>query len=315
MQKASGSTVRYGRMPEYKKATLCAQLEAECQSILALRPISGRKLADGARALALSRHLDLGLSVEDQAQVEQVVDHDFYHGGTFAAGLDVMWGAGGVASRRSLPVADAAQRGGHRGRQSIGRLNIGEPTARRKREQRRKALTYFRNQRERMRLRRVSAGQSAHRGAVWSKPRADLVSSRLKRSGMRWGMAAANRIDASQCDQAIAGALGSFYAMISQTACGRRADGPKVLIRLPRSTICETHPSQRHKADRNRVQLTTRCVVELPGCGIAQEERQSTGYRLGSCGCTSWVPLVGAVAAHSASSCGMERCLNAPDRI
>jgi hypothetical protein len=43
------STVRYGPMPEYKKATLCAQLEAECQSILALRPnLKVVKLADGA---------------------------------------------------------------------------------------------------------------------------------------------------------------------------------------------------------------------------------------------------------------------------
>jgi len=46
------STIRYGRMPESKKATLCAQLEAETHSILDLRPdLTIVKLADGAKGL------------------------------------------------------------------------------------------------------------------------------------------------------------------------------------------------------------------------------------------------------------------------
>jgi hypothetical protein len=57
------STVRYGRMPEYKKATLCRQLEAECQSILGLRPdLKVVKLADGAEEnWRFPDNLDLGL--------------------------------------------------------------------------------------------------------------------------------------------------------------------------------------------------------------------------------------------------------------
>jgi hypothetical protein len=73
------TTVRYGRMPEYKKATLCAQLEAECQSILALRPdLKVVKLADGAEEnWRFLDHLDLGLDAAAQAQVEQVSITDF----------------------------------------------------------------------------------------------------------------------------------------------------------------------------------------------------------------------------------------------
>src|SRR5712691_7499132 len=96
------STVRYGRMPEYKKTTLCAQLEAECQSILALRPdLKVVKLADGAEEnWRFLDHLDLGLGVADQAQVEQVSITDFYHGADhLQQACDVIWGAGSVDSK------------------------------------------------------------------------------------------------------------------------------------------------------------------------------------------------------------------------
>src|SRR6266571_1449672 len=56
--------------------------EAECQSIFALRPdLKVVKRADGAEEhWRVLDHLDLGLSVADQAQVEQVSITDFYHG-------------------------------------------------------------------------------------------------------------------------------------------------------------------------------------------------------------------------------------------
>ena len=51
------STVRYGRMPARKKATLCEQLEAECQNMLARRPdLTVVKLADGAEEHCLSAY-------------------------------------------------------------------------------------------------------------------------------------------------------------------------------------------------------------------------------------------------------------------
>ena len=64
-------TLRYGRMPETKKASLCAQLEAEVQSILALRPdLKIVKLADGAKEnWRFLDQLDLGLPADPSGQV------------------------------------------------------------------------------------------------------------------------------------------------------------------------------------------------------------------------------------------------------
>lgn len=58
--------MRYGRLPEYQEATLCRQLEAECQSILALRPdLKVIKLAGGAKYnWRFLNEFDLGLWAE-----------------------------------------------------------------------------------------------------------------------------------------------------------------------------------------------------------------------------------------------------------
>jgi len=96
------ATIRYGRMPEYKKTTLCQQLEAEVQSILALRPdLKVVKLADGAQEnwRFLSK-LDLGLSAKAAAQVEQLEIVDFYHAADhLKEACDAIWDKDKVRSQ------------------------------------------------------------------------------------------------------------------------------------------------------------------------------------------------------------------------
>lgn len=188
------STVRYGRMPEYKKATLCAQLEAECQSILALRPdLKVVKLADGAEEnWRFLDHLDLGLSAADQAQVEQVSITDFYHGADhLQQACDVIWGAGSVDSQAEFARLRTLLKEDAKGVDKIiGRLRYRTSRLRgRKREQLDKALTYFRNQRERMRYAAYRQANLPIGSGVVEAACKTLVSSRLKRSGMRWRMA------------------------------------------------------------------------------------------------------------------------------
>jgi hypothetical protein len=188
------ATVRYGRMPEYKKAPLCAQLEAECQSILALRPdLTVVKLADGAEEnWRFLDHLDLGLDAAAREHGEQVSITDFSHGADHVQqACEVIWGAGSVESQaefarlRTLLKEDATGVD-----KIIGRLRYRVSRLRgRKREQLEKALTYFRNQRERMRYAAYQQANLPIGSGVVEAACKTLVSSRLKRSGMRWGIA------------------------------------------------------------------------------------------------------------------------------
>jgi len=188
------STVRYGRMPEYKKAILCTQLEAECQSILALRPdLKVVKLADGAEEnWRFLDHLDLGLHMADQAQVEQVSITDFYHGADhLQQACDVIWGAGSVDSKAEFARLRTLLKEDDTGVDKImSRLRYRASRLRgRTREQLEKALTYFRNQRDRMYYATYRQANLPIGSGVVEAACKTLVSSRLKRSGMRWGMA------------------------------------------------------------------------------------------------------------------------------
>ena len=72
----------------------------------------------------------------------------------------------------------------------IGRLRYRVSRLRgRKREQREKALTSFRNQQDRMRYAAYRQANLPIGSGVVEAACKTLVSSRLKRSGMRWGMA------------------------------------------------------------------------------------------------------------------------------
>ena len=173
---------------------MCAQLEAECQRILALRPdLTVVKLADGAEEnWRFLDHLDLGLDAAAREQGEQVSITDFSHGADHVQqACEVIWGAGSVESKaefarlRTLLKEDATGVD-----KIIGRLRYRVSRLRgRKREQLDKALTSFRNQRERMRYAAYQQANLPIGSGVVEAACKTLVSRRLKRSGMRWGIA------------------------------------------------------------------------------------------------------------------------------
>jgi hypothetical protein len=97
-------------------------------------------------------HLDLGLSVADQAQVEQVSITDLYHGADhLQQACDVIWGAGSVDNQAEFARLWTLLKEDAKGVDKIiGRLRYRTSRRRgRKREQLEKELTYFRNQGER----------------------------------------------------------------------------------------------------------------------------------------------------------------------
>jgi hypothetical protein len=193
------STIRYGRMPESKKATLCAQLQAECQSIMALRPdLQVVKLADGAEAnWRFLDHLDLGLSEGQAAEVEAVCITDFYHAAEHLhQACDLIWGAGSVETKvefARLPTllkedAQGVDKVIRRLRYRASRLKGT------KRDELEKEMAYFRNQRHRMGYAVYRQAKFPIGSGVVEAACKTLVSSRLKRSGMRWPIAGGQAI-------------------------------------------------------------------------------------------------------------------------
>jgi len=193
------STVRYGRRPERKKATLCGQLQAECQSLLALRPaLKVVKLADGAEDnWRFLDALDLGLGEADVARVEQISIVDFYHAAEhLGKACDVIWGAQSVQSKAEFARLRTLLKEDDRGVDKvITRLRYRTSGRRgRKRTELAKELTYFRNQRQRMRYAQYRRANLPIGSGVVEAACKTLVTQRLKRSGMRWGMAGGQAI-------------------------------------------------------------------------------------------------------------------------
>jgi hypothetical protein len=187
------STKRYGRMPECKKAILCGQLEAECQSILALRPaLKVVKLADGAEEnWRFLDHLDLGLSAPERLRVEPVSMVDFYHAADhLKQACDVIWGAGSVQSAAEFARLRTLLKEDDKGVDKVrGFLRYRASRLRgRKREQLEKERTYFRNQRSRMRYAQYRREKLPIGSGVVEAACKTLVTQRLKRAGMRWRM-------------------------------------------------------------------------------------------------------------------------------
>lgn len=184
-------TIRYGRMPEYKKATLCSQLEAEVQSILALRPdLKVVKLADGAKEnwRFLSK-LDLGLPAEILSQVEQVEIVDFYHAADhLKEACDAIWNQDKVRSKAEFERLRVLLKEKTNGVKKVIRtLKYHVSEARKRRKERiEKQLTYFRNNRHRMQYAHyVVKGLPIGSGVVEAACKT-LVAQRMKQSGMSW---------------------------------------------------------------------------------------------------------------------------------
>jgi hypothetical protein len=193
------STIRYGRMPESKKVTLCAQLEAECQSIMALRPdLKVVKLADGAEEnWRFLDHLDLGLSEVQTAEVDSVSITDFYHAAEhLKQACDLIWGVGSVTSRVEFARLRELLKEDERGVDKvISRLRYRARGRRGKnRDALEQAIAYFRNQRHRMAYAAYRQAKLPIGSGVVEAACKTLVSSRLKRSGMRWTRAGGQAI-------------------------------------------------------------------------------------------------------------------------
>jgi hypothetical protein len=186
------STVRYGRMPEYKKATLCRQLEAECQSLLALRPdLKVVKLADGAKDnWRFLDELDLGLSARQQDETEQVSIVDFCHAAEhLKRACDAIWPNDPAKSKAKFQCLRTLLKEKDGGVEIVIRSlkhHVSRAQGHRQ-ELIRKELTYFRNQRHRMQYARYLRHNLPIASGVVEAACKTLVTQRMKQSGMSWG--------------------------------------------------------------------------------------------------------------------------------
>lgn len=189
-------TVQYARMPEYKKGTLAAQLQAEAQAILGARPDLRRVyLADGA-----DTNWELRAEIEravgsDLAGAVQIVD--FYHACEhLKEGCDAIWGQSTLRSQAEFARLRVLLKEADDGAARIIRTlkyHAGRTTGAR-RQRIRAALTYFRNQHPRM---HYAAYQRQHfpiASGVMEAACKTLVTQRLKGSGMAWTMAGGQAI-------------------------------------------------------------------------------------------------------------------------
>jgi hypothetical protein len=193
------STVRYGRMPEYKKATLCRQLEAECQGILALRPdLRVVKLADGAdENWRFLDKLDLGLPPLLLTQMEQVSIVDFCHAAEhLKKACDAIWHHSAVKSKAEFERLRTLLKDEDNGVETVIR-SLKYHASRAgggRRERIEKELTYFRNQRHRMQYALYQRQGLPIASGVIEAACKTLVTQRMKQSGMAWGQAGGQAI-------------------------------------------------------------------------------------------------------------------------
>lgn len=181
-------TVRYGRMPEYKKNTLRQQLTAECQHILQQAPhLKVVKLADGARDnWDYLSTLDLGLPAADVEQTEIV---DFCHAADhLKRGCDAIWFRDAdqcQAEFESLRLTLKEEDDGVDKMIDILTTQLTSLSAKGQ-ETLQTELTYFRNQRPRMNYAiYLRQGLPIASGVIEATCKT-LVTQRMKCSGMRW---------------------------------------------------------------------------------------------------------------------------------
>jgi hypothetical protein len=185
------STIRYGRMPEYKKSTLCQQLEAECQSIVALRSdLKVVKLADGAEEnWRFLDQLDLGLPPHLQTEVQQASIVDFCHAADhLKKACDAIWNDSEVKSKAEFERFRTLLKEEDNGVEIVIRsLKYHFSRARGRRQERiEKELTYFRNQRHRMHYADYLRQNLPIASGVVEAACKTLVTQRMKQSGMSW---------------------------------------------------------------------------------------------------------------------------------
>jgi hypothetical protein len=189
-------TIRYGRMPEPKKATLQQQMETEARSTLALCPTLQRvHLADGAHHnWFLLNEIEEHLSPTDQPPIEIV---DFYHAcDHLKEGCDAAWGESTIESKAHFERLKILLKEAENGAQKIIRVlryqrNKAHGYQRKRLE---RELTYFTNQRQRMDYVSYLRLHLPIASGVMEASCKTLVTQRFKRSGMAWTIAGGQAI-------------------------------------------------------------------------------------------------------------------------
>lgn len=184
-------TLRYGRMPEHKKASLQQQLYAEVASITTIRPDLARvHLADGARDnWRLLDEIEQMLNLPSQTCVKIL---DFYHAcDHLKKGCDAAWGESTPRSKAEFERLKTLLKEADQGADQVIRsLKYQRSRARGLKRQRLETeLTYFRNQRPHMEYAEyLRQGLPIASGVVEAACKT-LVTQRMKRSGMAWAEA------------------------------------------------------------------------------------------------------------------------------
>jgi hypothetical protein len=181
-------TVRYGRMPEPKKATLEQQLAAEAKSVLAVQPELQRVLlADGAEPnWRLLAEVDQACGPPPQPSIEIV---DFFHAcDHLKEGCDAAWGESTPRSHAEFERLKTLLKEADDGPDRVIRvLKYHRGRAKGRKRQRLAAqLTYFRNQRQRMHYAQYLRDGLPIASGIIEATCKTLVTQRLKQSGMAW---------------------------------------------------------------------------------------------------------------------------------
>lgn len=189
-------TVRYGRMPEKRKATLLQQLEAEVAGILAVRPDLKRVLlSDGEKDnWRLLNDVDQACSPSSQPGIEIL---DFCHAcDHLKEACDAAWGESTSRSQSEFDRLKALLKESDDGVERVIcmiRYHWGR-ARNRKRERLRVQLTYFQNQRHRMHYAEYGRKGLPIASGVMEASCKTLVTQRLKQSGMSWTLAGGQAI-------------------------------------------------------------------------------------------------------------------------
>jgi len=172
-------TLRLGRMPQAKKATLKEMLAAEVNAALAQRPeLQLVKLADGPKDNWSY------LSTELPEGVELV---DFYHAAEqLKDAFDAAYGENSPAALAQFEKCRHRLRHEAEGVEKVIRALVYLRKKHPRRERIRQVLKYFRRHRRRMRYAEAAAAKLPIGSGVVEAACKTLVTQRMKRSGMRW---------------------------------------------------------------------------------------------------------------------------------
>ena len=176
------STLRWARMPEANKATLCQQIEAEVSSILGSRPdLRVIKLADGA----VSNWEFLDRLPLPRIKTTSLVDY-FHACEHLKRALDAAHGEGSVESGAAFEKYRSLLKHSDQGVNRVIRMLIHLRRRRPGRQVINRELGYFRNQRHRMAYAKAWRKHLPIGSGVVEAACKTLVAQRMKRSGMRW---------------------------------------------------------------------------------------------------------------------------------